>query len=306
MSVLDAAEAEAELGIQDSPPGEPELVYRKRKLGVLFWLSVVWLVLLLFGAFFADLLPLKDPNRTFSGVARNGPSADHWFGADNIGHDVFARTVYGARRSLAVSIIATVIGMLIGSALGLISGFYRRALDTTIMVFVNILLAIPALVLLLALVTFLAPPDKASPFRQTFWVTVSLSLLVIPSLARIVRGSTMVWSDRDFVMASRTLGARNKRIMFKEVLPNVVPAMFSFAFTLVAVLITAEAALAFFGVGDVSGVSWGLMIQNGRSQLERAPHMVLFPAIFMFLTILALNFIGDSVRTRFDVRESGI
>jgi len=306
MSVLDATEAEAELGIQDSPPGEPELVYRKRKLGVLFWLSVVWLVLLLFGAFFADLLPLKDPNRTFSGVARNGPSADHWFGADNIGHDVFARTVYGARRSLAVSIIATVIGMLIGSALGLISGFYRRALDTTIMVFVNILLAIPALVLLLALVTFLAPPDKASPFRQTFWVTVSLSLLVIPSLARIVRGSTMVWSDRDFVMASRTLGARNKRIMFKEVLPNVVPAMFSFAFTLVAVLITAEAALAFFGVGDVSGVSWGLMIQNGRSQLERAPHMVLFPAIFMFLTILALNFIGDSVRTKFDVRQAGI
>jgi peptide/nickel transport system permease protein len=306
MSVLDATEAEAELGIQDSPPGEPELVYRKRKLGVLFWLSVVWLVLLLFGAFFADLLPLKDPNRTFSGVARNGPSADHWFGADNIGHDVFARTIYGARRSLAVSIIATVIGMLIGSALGLISGFYRKALDTTIMVFVNILLAIPALVLLLALVTFLAPPDKASPFRQTFWVTVSLSLLVIPSLARIVRGSTMVWSDRDFVMASRTLGARNKRIMFKEVLPNVVPAMFSFAFTLVAVLITAEAALAFFGVGDVSGVSWGLMIQNGRSQLERAPHMVLFPAIFMFLTILALNFIGDSVRTKFDVRQAGI
>ncbi len=306
MSVLDATEAEAELGIQDSPPGEPELVYRKRKLGVLFWLSVVWLVLLLFGAVFADLLPLKDPNRTFSGVARNGPSADHWFGADNIGHDVFARTVYGARRSLAVSIIATVIGMLIGSALGLISGFYRKALDTTIMVFVNILLAIPALVLLLALVTFLAPPDKASPFRQTFWVTVSLSLLVIPSLARIVRGSTMVWSDRDFVMASRTLGARNKRIMFKEVLPNVVPAMFSFAFTLVAVLITAEAALAFFGVGDVSGVSWGLMIQNGRSQLERAPHMVLFPAIFMFLTILALNFIGDSVRTKFDVRQAGI
>ena len=114
---------------------------------------------------FADLLPLKDPNRTFSGVARNGPSSEHWFGADNIGHDVFARTIYGARRSLAVSVIATVIGMLIGSALGLISGFYRRALDTTIMVFVNILLAIPALVLLLALVTFLAPPGQGVAVR---------------------------------------------------------------------------------------------------------------------------------------------
>jgi peptide/nickel transport system permease protein len=306
MSVLDVSEAEAELGIHDSPPGEVELVYRKRKLGVLFWISVAWLVLLLFGAVLADLLPLKDPNRTFSGVARNGPSAEHWFGADNIGHDVFARTVYGARRSLAVAVIATLVGMVIGAALGLISGYYRRFLDTVIMAFVNVLLAIPALVLLLALVTFLAPPDKASPFRQTFWVTLTLALIVIPGIARITRGSTMVWSDRDFVMASRTLGARNKRIMFREVLPNVVPAMFSFAFTLVAVLITAEAALAFFGVGDVSGVSWGLMIQNGRSQLERAPHMVLFPALFMLLTIFALNFIGDSVRTRFDVREAGI
>jgi peptide/nickel transport system permease protein len=306
MSVLDVAEAQTEMGVQDSPPGETKLVYRKRKLGVLFWVSVAWLVLLLFGAIFANLLPLKDPNRTFSGVARDGPSAEHWFGADNIGHDVFARTIYGARRSLAVSIIATIIGMLIGAALGLISGYYRKALDGVIMVFVNILLAIPGLVLLLALVAFLAPPDKASPFRQTFWVTVSLAFLVIPGLARITRGATMVWSDRDFVMASRTLGARNKRIMFKEVLPNVVPAMFSFAFTLVAILIIFEAALAFFGVGDVSGVSWGLMIQTGRSQLERAPHMVLFPAIFMFLTILALNFIGDSVRTRFDVREAGI
>src|SRR4029079_8209894 len=135
MSVLDVAEAETELGIQDQHPGETQVVYRKRKLGVLFWASVIWLVLLLFGAVFADLLPIKDPNRTFSGVARQGPSADHWFGADNIGHDVFARTIYGARRSLAVSIIATVIGMLIGSALGLISGYYRKALDGVIMTF---------------------------------------------------------------------------------------------------------------------------------------------------------------------------
>jgi peptide/nickel transport system permease protein len=306
MSVLDIAEAETELGIQDSPPGEVEVAYRKRKLGVLFWLSVIWLVLIVFGAVFANILPLKDPNRTFSGVARDGPSADHWFGADNIGHDVFSRTVYGARRSLSVAVIATVVGSLVGGALGLVSGFYRRALDGAAMAFVNILLAIPGLVLVLALVAFFAPPDKASPTTQTFWVTVSLSILVVPAIARITRAQTMVWADRDFVMASRTLGARNKRIMFREVLPNVVPALFSYAFTLVAGLIIVDAALAFFGAGDVSGVSWGIMIQNGRSQLERAPHMVLFPALFMFLTVLALNFVGDSMRTRFDVRESGI
>src|SRR4051812_28298796 len=99
MSVLDVAEAESELGITDNPPSEPELVYRRRKLGFWFWASVVWLVLLLFGATFANILPLKDPDKTFSGVARSGPSAEHWFGADNIGHDVLSRTIYGARRS---------------------------------------------------------------------------------------------------------------------------------------------------------------------------------------------------------------
>jgi peptide/nickel transport system permease protein len=129
---------------------------------------------------------------------------------------------------------------------------------------------------------------------------------VIPTIARVTRAQTMVWGDRDFVMASRTLGARNKRIMVREIFPNIVPTLVSFAFTLLAVLIVLEGALAFFGVGDVSGVSWGIMIQNGRSQLERSPHMVLFPALFMFLTIISLNILGDQLRTKFDVREGGI
>jgi peptide/nickel transport system permease protein len=306
MSALDVAEVETHIGA--APPGgtEVEGTYRKRRLGFWFWASVTWLGLLLFSAVFAKLLPLKDPNETFSGVARDGPSKAHWFGADNIGHDVFARTIYGARRSLAVSAGATLIGMVLGGVFGLISGFYRKGIDTAVSGIVTILFSIPGLVLILALVAFLAPPDTSSPTKQTFWVIISLSIGVTVFLTQIVRGQTMVWGDRDFVMASRTLGARNKRMMFREVLPNVIPALFSFAFLLLAALIILEAALAFFGVGDVSGVSWGIMIQNGRSQLERAPHMVLFPSIFMFLTVLSLNFIGDSLRTRFDVREAGI
>ena len=170
----------------------------------------------------------------------------------------------------------------------------------------NILLAIPGLVLLLSVIAFLAPPGKASPDSQTFWATIALAVLTVPIIARVTRAQTMAWGDRDFVMASRTLGTRNKRIMFHEILPNVVPTLVSFAFIVGAALIIVEAALAFFGIGDVSGVSWGLMIQNGRSQLENSPQMVLFPAVFMTLTILALNFIGDAVRARFDVREGGI
>jgi peptide/nickel transport system permease protein len=148
-----------------------------------------------------------------------------------------------------------------------------------------------------------APPDRSSSTKQTCWAIIALSILVIPALARITRGQATVWSDRDFVMASRTLGARHKRLMFRDVLPNMIPAMFSFVFLLLATLIIIEAALSFFGV---SGVSWGVMIENGRSQLRWAPHMVLFPALFMFVTILAMNLIGDSMRTRFDVHETGI
>ena len=168
------------------------------------------------------------------------------------------------------------------------------------------MLAIPGLVLLLTVIAFLAPPGKASADKQTFWATVALAVLTVPTIARVTRAQTMVWGDRDFVMASRTLGTRNKRIMVREILPNIVPTLVSFAFIVGATLIIVEAALAFFGIGDVSGVSWGLMIQNGRSQLERSPQMVLFPALFMTLTILSLNFIGDVVRARFDVREGGI
>jgi peptide/nickel transport system permease protein len=285
---------------------EVEESYQAHRLGVWFWASVVWLALLVLAAVFADLLPLKDPAATFRGVSRDGPSGAHWFGADNIGHDVFSRTIHGARRSLAVGAAATAVGLTVGGVVGLVAGFYRRTLDSAIVAVLDIMLAIPGLVLALALVAFFAPPGEASPTRQTVWATIALSILAVPTIARVARAQTMVWSDRDFVLASRTLGTRNLRIVIREVLPNILPALVSFAFVGLAALIVVEAALAFFGVGDVSGVSWGIMIQNGRSQVDDAPHMVLFPSLFMFLTILALNFVGDQLRSRFDVRESGI
>jgi peptide/nickel transport system permease protein len=301
---------------QPAPPGGEQAplpgvtaaaeTYRAKKLGWLFWASVTWLALLVLAAVFADLLPLKSPTATFRGTARQGPSAEHWFGSDNIGHDVFSRTIYGARRSLAVASIATMVGLTVGGAIGLVAGYYRRGIDSALVSVLNVLLAIPALVLALALVAFFAPPGTASPTVQTIWATVALSILAIPTIARVARAQTMVWTDREFVLASRTMGARNLRIQVREILPNILPAMFSFAFLGIAVLIVVEAALAFFGVGDVSGVSWGIMIQNGRAQLDRAPHMVLFPSLFMFLTVLSLNFLGDRVRDVLDVKESGV
>ncbi len=220
MSVLDEVETQH---TADTAHAAVELDerYQKRRLGFLFWASLVWLVLLIGSAFFADFLPLKDPQATFRGVAREGPSAEHWFGADNIGHDVFSRAIYGARRSLIVGTVATVIGLTVGGAVGLIGGFYRRTLDTALGSLLNIMLAIPGLVLALALVAFFAPPGASSPSEQTFWVIVALSIIAIPTIARVARAQTLIWGDRDFVMASRTLGARNMRIVLRDILPNV-------------------------------------------------------------------------------------
>lgn len=306
MSVLDVVVEQNEQAADEAAEVEAEEGFRRRRLGVGFWISVVWLVVIVAAAALADLLPLKNPDSTFAGVSRQGPSAAHWFGADNIGKDVFSRTIFGARRSLAVAAGSTLIGVSVGGTLGLIAGYYRKGIDTATSALFNVILSIPALVFLLTLISFLAPPGEASPRAQTFWVVIGLSILVVPSVARVTRAQTLVWSDRDFVLASRTLGARNKRIMLREILPNILPALASFALLGLSVLMLVEAALAFFGVGDVTGVSWGLMIQNGRSQLERSPHMVLFPAVFMSMTIFALNFVSDGLRGRFDVREGAI
>ncbi len=282
--------------------------FQRKELGLVFWLAVGWMALLILSSIAArmGLLPfLKDPDETFRGVSRTGPSSAHWFGADNIGKDVFSRTIYGAFRSLSVAFAATFAGLTLGGMVGLISGFYKGGVDQTLSAVVNIILSVPALVLALALVTFLAPPDSSS-MSKTIWAAVALSILSIPSISRVARAQTMVWADREFVLASRTLGARNMRIMLREILPNVLPSMFAFAFIGVAVLIVVEASLAFLGVGDVRGISWGIMIQNGRDRLSEAPHMVLFPSLFMFITILALNYLGDKVREITDIRESGI
>ena len=182
---------------------------------------------------------------------------------------------------------------------------------------INIMLAIPGLVLALALVGFFAPSggfeDQQFLFfsvkpttNSTIWTTIALAILATPSIARVARAQTMIWSDREFVLASRTIGTRNGRIIVRDVLPNVLPAMLGFALIGIATLIVVQAALAFFGVGDVTATSWGGDINFGRDRLQEQPHMVGFPALFMFLTVLSLNFLADKFTQFTSVREAGV
>ena len=271
---------------------------QKRRFGPFFWLATGWLVVLILLAVFAPVLPFVDsPKEFFPDAFRTSPSADHWFGGDAIGRDLFARVVYGARVSLSVGAGSIAIGLAVGGVLGLIAGYFRGTIDTVITSLANIMLAFPALILALAIVSFRDKRDLAN-------VILALAILSIPRLIRITRAATLTFSQREFVMASRTLGASHWRVITREVLPNVVPPMMSFSLLAIAVVIVAEGALSFLGLSvSAPTASWGGIINEGRDLLDEAPHISLIPCGVMFVTLLSLNYVGDKLRQIWDVRE---
>jgi peptide/nickel transport system permease protein len=252
---------------------------------------------LTFCAIFADYLPFVRSYSRIYPAFKKPPSTEYWFGTDKIGHDIFARSIYGARLSLAIAGTSIVLGLLFGGLLGLIAGYYRRKADAVIGIGVDIMLAFPALILALTITAFLGHSARN--------VILALSILSIAPLTRIVRANTLVFAQREFVLAAKSLGAKNRRILFREVLPNIVPAMLAFALTGLAVLIVAEGALAFLGQSVPPPVpTWGKLIAEGEQDLDTAWWIALMPALMMFLTILAFNIMGDVLARRFEVREA--
>jgi len=279
---------------------------RFRGLGIGAWLCIGWLVLIMGSAVLAPILPLDDPNDTLGGfIADKGLfTPGHILGGDSSGRDLLSRTIFGARNSLTVGFGAIIIGTVIGGLLGLLAGYYRGRIDTFIVGLLDVLLSFPALVLALALVAVLQ--DRVSDLLT---LVFALGIISIPVLARITRANALVWSQREFVMAARAQGAKDWRIMIREVLPNVLPSAFSIALLGVAVVIVAEAGLGTLGVGlSTQSPTWGNIINDGRADLTSGttPHIVFVGAMMVFLTVLALNYLGDVVRARFDVREAGI
>jgi peptide/nickel transport system permease protein len=228
-------------------------------------------------------------------------------GGDGSGRDMLSRVIFGARSSLGISVSAVLIGFAIGGLLGLLAGYFRGTVDAVLTTVFNVLLSIPALVLALALVAiFASAQEDVSNGRKSAVLIAALAIVTVPLIGRIARASAMAWSEREFVKAAEVLGAGHVRILWREVLPNVLPAMVSIALLGVAVAIVAEGSLALLGVGITEVPSWGNMIAFGRSDLARAPHIVAVPSIAIFLTVLALNYLGDVVRARFDVREAAL
>jgi peptide/nickel transport system permease protein len=289
-----------EVTVIEAAPGGAG-VRRRKPLGLVFWLAAGFLVALGLAAVFADLLPLRDPDDTFAGTRHDGPNLTHWFGSDGAGHDIFSRVIYGAQVSLSVAVGAAAAALVVGGMIGMAAGYYRGKVDSIITTVTDGTLVIPPLILAIAMILFL---DNDAERRIFILITV-FTLLSIAPIARVVRASALVWSDREFVLAAKTMGARNGRIMVREVLPNVAPALISYSLIVMAQLIVVEGAVAFLGLSVPPPTpTWGDMINKGRNDLAGAAHVSLIPAAFMFLTVLALNFVGDKLQERYESRGS--
>jgi peptide/nickel transport system permease protein len=305
----EAREITAEVGVEmslgvatDVPQLTSPVKYKRRYKGFRlgFWIAVAWMLLVTLIAVGADVLPFVKPYaKTYGSNCTDGPSADHWLGCDNIGRDLFSRIAYGGRVSLFIGLMVVILSLAVGGAIGILAGYYRGKTDTVLSMLVDTILAIPPLVLLLFVVIVLGQNIQN--------IIVAVGILAIPTTARIVRANTLVYSQRDFVTASRVLGAKNRRIIWREVLPNVVPALVSYTFLAVGIIIVVEGILSFLGASvPPPQPTWGKIIAEGRQQLDVRPLVAILPGLVIFFTVLSLNIMSDAFREKFDVREAAI
>ncbi len=283
------AEPSAPTGTQAAQPRAP------RRIGLSVIVAAAWLVALTLAAALAPHLGLQSP---FDGDLLETlamPSAGHWLGTDSLGRDTFARLLYGGQVSLTVALGSVGFGLIVGGGLGLIAGYFAALADRVIMGVMTVLLCFPALILAIALIASLGP-NIAN-------VTLAIGIIFVPAFARITRANTLSLRSREFVLAAEALGARLPRILLREILPNLMPALLSYAVVMLGVAILAEAALGFLGLSvRPPQPSWGGMIAAERANLADAPQAVFIPAAILFVTVLAINLLGEALRRIFDIR----
>jgi peptide/nickel transport system permease protein len=277
----------------------------ERRWGWSFWTAVAWVAGLGLVLLLVPVLPIDDPDQASADLFAGPGEKGHLLGTDEIGRDMLARVLWGGRASLAIGVTTVVLGLVVGGALGITAGFFRGRYESAVTALVDVTLSFPSLVLAMGLLRMLSDPGTLEgSFGK---VVIVLTVLSVPAIARITRANTLAYSQREFVVAARCLGARPWRIVVKEILPNVVPAMVSFAFLALAVLVVAEGALAFVGLSvQAPTATWGKLIELGRRDLDSAPYLTFVPCAFLFLTLLALNLIGDKLQARFAVREANL
>lgn len=269
-----------------------------KKTGIVFWLATAWIGFMLVCAVSAGFWPVPPPDQIdWINLAAKPGVGGHLLGTDNMGRDIAARLLFGARTSLTVGFFSPCIGLTFGCLLGVLAGFYRGYPEKMIGGAIDTFLAFPRLVFLL-MATFVFGSSLPT-------LTIALGIVAIPSFARVARANTIRFAEREFVLAARGAGASDASIILREILPNVLMPMLVYMLLVMGFVIIAEGGLGFLGLSVPSPTpSWGGMIAEGREVLEQAPHVSMIPTIVMFLTIMSLNLVGDRMRGWFDGRES--
>jgi oligopeptide transport system permease protein len=270
-----------------------------------FIISLVIIFIVVVMAAFPSLFTSVDPRAANLDNYLEKPSADAWFGYDVQGYDVYARAIYGARASLLVGLFSTLLTVLIGSVVGIFAGYAKSWVDSLLSRFGDIFAGVPfVLGAIVILTTFNSPTENPSATRIITQVVLSIAVLSWPVSMRIMRSATLVAKQQDYVKAARGLGASPLRIVFRHLLPNTVAPVLVYATIALGAFIGAEATLAFLGIGlRPPVVSWGVMISESRDYFQAAPHMLLFPAAFVTITVLAFVILGDAVRDALDPKS---
>ncbi|WP_316183943.1 ABC transporter permease [Bradyrhizobium sp. SZCCHNRI1003] len=294
--MADVAITTGAAGSQDGLESPARRALRRllERKGAIVGLITITLFILL--AVFAPLIAPYDPVKTSWALVRKAPAAQHWFGTDDLGRDVLARVIYGARASLSAGAVSVSIALAIGVPLGLLSGYIGGALDALISRITDAMLACPFLILAIALAAFLGPSLANA--------MIAIGISTTPIFVRLTRGQVMNVKVEEYIEAARSVGDSDLRIALVHILPNILPPLLVQATLSVAAAIIAEAALSFLGLGQQPPYpSWGSMLNAAQRFLTNAPWMAVWPGPAIFLVVLSLNLVGDGLRDALDPRE---
>ena len=263
-------------------------IWKELKKNKVAMVSVVLLAILIIAVLLAPLSPY-DPYKLDASQKLQGISSSHWFGTDEYGRDYFTRTLYGGRVSLLVGFMSMIMTVVIGTSLGVFSGYVGGKVDMFLMSFTDIFLALPSMLLMVILNTFLKPGLPT--------LIVVLSLFSWASVARITRAETMSLKERDFVVATQNLGASNFRVIIKHIIPNILGPVIAAASLSVANAILMESSLSFLGLGvQIPRASWGSMLQGAQAHILDYPLLAVYPGVMILITVLSFNLLGDILR----------
>ena len=262
--------------------------------------ALVVIILLYLMAIFAPMINQHlayDPLRPFTGPRNSGPSVEHLFGTDHLGRDIFSRIVAASRLSLTVGLVAAGISVTIGVLIGSLAGYFGGTIDTILMRFTDVVLCFPFLFFAITIVTILEP--------NFFNIVIAISVLSWTSIARIVRANIMSLKERDFFVAAKALGAQPLRLIYRHLLPNTIAPIIVNATLMVASAILMESGLSYLGLGvQPPTPSWGNMLMDGKRFLTRNIWYTFFPGLFIFITVMSINFLGDGLRDAIDPRQT--